>query len=67
MVVIGILACLGQLGELGYYFGLEPQRWGRSILDTMKNITIVEPVVTIKSALKENDIPALEELADALK
>ena len=39
----------------------------RSILDTMKNITIVEPVVTIKSALKENDIPALEELADALK
>lgn len=39
----------------------------RSILDTMKNITIVEPVVTIKSALKENDIPGLEELADALK
>ena len=39
----------------------------RSILDTMNNITIVEPVVTIKSALKENDIPALEELADALK
>ena len=39
----------------------------RSILDTMKNITIVEPVVTIKSALKENDIPTLEELADALK
>lgn len=39
----------------------------RGILDTMKNITIVEPVVTIKSALKENDIPALEELADALK
>ncbi len=39
----------------------------RSILDTMKNITIVEPVVTIKSTLKENDIPALEELADALK
>ena len=39
----------------------------RGILDTMKNITIVEPVVTIKSALKENDIPTLEELADALK
>lgn len=39
----------------------------RGILDTMKNITIVEPVVTIKSALKENDIPALEELADTLK
>ena len=39
----------------------------RNILETMKNITIVEPVVTIKSALKENDIPTLEELADALK
>ncbi len=39
----------------------------RGILDTMKNITVVEPVVTIKSALKESDIPALERLADALK
>ncbi len=39
----------------------------RGILDTMKNITIVEPVVTIKSTLKESDIPALEELANALK
>lgn len=39
----------------------------RSILDTMKNITIVEPVVTIKSVLKETDIPALEQLADAIK
>ena len=39
----------------------------RGILDTMKNITIVEPVVTIKSTLKESDIPALDELANALK
>lgn len=39
----------------------------RNILETMKNITIVEPVVTIKSVLKETDIPALEQLADALK
>lgn len=39
----------------------------RNILDTMKNITIVEPVVTIKSVLKETDIPALDQLADALK
>ncbi|HBV45581.1 MAG TPA: flavodoxin, partial [Eubacterium sp.] len=29
----------------------------RNILETMKNITIVEPVVTIKSVLKETDIP----------
>lgn len=39
----------------------------RNILETMKNITIVEPVVTIKSVLKETDIPALEQLADAIK
>ena len=39
----------------------------RNILEAMKNITIVEPVVTIKSVLKETDIPALEQLADAIK
>ena len=39
----------------------------RNILETMRNITIVEPVVTIKSVLKETDIPALDQLADALK
>lgn len=39
----------------------------RNILETMKNLTIVEPVVTIKSVLKETDIPALDQLADALK
>ncbi len=39
----------------------------RNILDTMKNITVVEPVVTIKSVLKKTDIPALNQLADAIK
>lgn len=39
----------------------------RNILETMKNITIVEPVVTIKSVLKATDIPALEQLADVIK
>lgn len=39
----------------------------RNILEIMKNITIVEPVVTIKSVLKATDIPALEQLADAIK
>ena len=34
--------------------------------ETMKNITIVDPVVTIKSTLKESDIPNLEALADAM-
>lgn len=38
----------------------------RGILDSMKNITVIEPIVTIKSTLKEKDIPQLEELADAL-
>ena len=39
----------------------------RNILDTMKNITVVEPVVTNKSVLKKTDIPALDQLADAIK
>lgn len=39
----------------------------RGILETMKNITIGEPVVTIKSVLKEADIPALEQLATTMK
>ena len=39
----------------------------RNILDTMKNITVVKPVVTIKSVLKKTDIPALDQLADAIK
>lgn len=39
----------------------------RNILDTMKNITVVEPVVTIKSVLKKTDIPALDQLANAIK
>ncbi|MBQ0073079.1 MAG: FprA family A-type flavoprotein [Prevotella sp.] len=38
----------------------------RALLEPMKNITIVEPQVTIRSAMKEADIPALEALADAV-
>ena len=38
----------------------------KAVVDTMKNITQVEPVVTITSALKDADIPALEALADAI-
>lgn len=38
----------------------------RGVLDTMKDITVAEPVVTIKSVLKETDMPALEALADAM-
>lgn len=38
----------------------------KNTLDTLKEIELVEPVVTIKSTLKESDIPALEQLADAM-
>lgn len=38
----------------------------RAILDQMKEITVIEPVVTIRGAFKESDIAALEAAADAL-
>ncbi len=52
---------------------LENGSWGptaartmKGILETMKNLTIVEPVVTIRSTMKESDLPAMEQLADAM-
>lgn len=38
----------------------------KTALEGMKNITIVEPVVTIQSTMKEVDIPKLEALAEAI-
>ncbi len=38
----------------------------RTMLEGMKNICIAEPMVTIRSRMKESDIPAMEQLADAL-
>ena len=38
----------------------------KEIIATMKNIEIVEPVVTIKSTLKEENIEKLNELAENL-
>lgn len=38
----------------------------RGMLEQMKDITIVEPVVSVRSALKPTDIPALEALAEHL-
>ncbi|MGM9674398.1 MAG: FprA family A-type flavoprotein [Bacteroidaceae bacterium] len=38
----------------------------REMIEQMKNVTIVEPVVTIRSRMKASDMPALEALADAL-
>ena len=38
----------------------------QAIMGELKNITNAEPVVTIKSAMKEADVAQLEALADAL-
>ena len=38
----------------------------RTILEQMKNVSIVEPAVTIRSSMKQADLPALEALADAV-
>lgn len=38
----------------------------KGILEQMQNVTVLDPTVTIKSALKESDMPSLEALADAV-
>lgn len=38
----------------------------RALIEPMKNVTIVEPLVSIRSSMKESDIPQLEALADAM-
>ncbi len=38
----------------------------KGMLETMKEIEIVEPMVTIRSAMKQGDLPAMEALADAI-
>ena len=38
----------------------------REMLQSQKEITFVEPTVTIRSRLKTSDLPQLERLADAL-
>ena len=38
----------------------------RSMLEQMKQVEIVEPMVTIRSRMKISDMPALEALADAM-
>ena len=39
----------------------------KEMLSTMNGIELVEPMVTIKSRMKQSDIPVLESLADAIK
>ena len=38
----------------------------KEILSQMKDVTVVEPVVTIRGAVKESDEAALEQLAESL-
>ena len=38
----------------------------RAMLGEMKDLEIVEPMVTIRSRMKSTDLPAMEALADAL-
>lgn len=52
---------------------IENGSWGptagrsmKAILETMKNVTILEPMVTIKSTMKDTDLPAMEQLAEAI-
>lgn len=52
---------------------IENGSWGptagktmRAILETMKNVEILEPTLTIRSTLKEANLPVLESIADAL-
>lgn len=38
----------------------------RELLSSMQEVTVCEPTVTIRSAMKADDLPAMERLADAL-
>lgn len=38
----------------------------RSMLEEMKAIEIVEPMVTIRSRMKESDLPAMQQLVEEL-
>ena len=38
----------------------------KAVVEQMKNVSIVEPVVTIKSTMKDSDIENMEKLADAI-
>ena len=38
----------------------------KAVLESLKNITVCENTVTVKSAFKESDVPSHEKLADEL-
>ena len=41
-------------------------RTAKGIIEGWKNVTLLDPVVTIKSTMKDSDIPNIEALADAI-
>lgn len=52
---------------------LENGSWGptaartmKGLIEPMKDITLVDPVVTIRSTMKDADLPAMKELAEAI-
>lgn len=47
-------------------WGPTAARTMKSLVEAMKNITVINPVVTIKTAVKDADIKNLEALADAV-
>ncbi len=47
-------------------WGPTAARTMKSLVEAMKNITVIDPVVTIKTAVKDADIKNLEALADAV-
>ena len=58
------------LNKMGF---MENGSWGpvaakkmKAVVETMKDITIVDPVVTIRSTMNDANIQTMEELADAL-
>ena len=38
----------------------------KEMFGAMKDVTLLEPVVTLRSRMKSSDLPALEQLADAI-
>jgi hypothetical protein len=38
----------------------------KDMLGKMKELDIIEPIVTIRSTMKQSDLPAMEALADAI-
>lgn len=53
---------------------IENGTWGpmaakamKAVAETFKDVTLIEPAVTIKSVMKDNDVKAMEELADNLE